>query len=66
MDVAANGDFYLSVLDAFNVAGVGGTATDIFTCEPTGPGHPTTGCTYALLWDSAEYGFKSFDAFDID
>jgi len=66
VDVAANGVLYFSVMDAFNVTGASGNATDIFTCEPAGPGHPTTGCAYGLLWDSVEYGFKSFDAFDIE
>ena len=66
VDVAANGDLYFSVMDAFNVTDASGNAADIFACKPTGPGHPTTGCTYDPLWDSADYGFKSFDAFDIE
>lgn len=66
VDVAANGDLHLSVLNAFNVTGADGNATDIFTCKPSGPGHPTPGCAYSLLWDSVGYDFKSFDAFDIE
>ena len=66
VDVAANGNIYLSVMDSFNVTGASGNATDIFICEPSGLGHPTPGCNYRLLWDSVDYGFKSFDAFDIE
>lgn len=66
VDVAANGDLYLSVLDAFSVPGATGNAADIFKCIPSSPGNPTTGCTYSLLWNSVEFGLKSFDAFDIE
>jgi len=66
VDVAANGDLYLSVLDAFNVPGANGNAADIFICRPSGPGYPTTGCVYSLYWDSVDFGLKSFDAFDIE
>lgn len=65
-DVAANGDIYLSVLDAFNLGGTKGTAADIFRCVSSGLGYQNTACTYNLFWDSVENGLKTFDAFDIE
>ena len=63
--VAANGDIYLSVLDAFNVGGISGNANDIFICTPSSLGDHNTSCTYSLFWDASTFGLPPFDAFDI-
>ena len=63
--VAANGDFYLSVLDAFNVGGISGNAADIFICSPSSLGDHNTACTYSLFWDAASFGLPAIDAIDI-
>ena len=63
--VAANGNIYLSVLDAFNVGGISGNAADIFICAPTSLGDHATSCTYSLFWDANSFGLPAFDAIDI-
>ena len=65
-DVAANGDIYLNVLDAFNVPGAKGNGTDIFICKPSSLGYLSTQCTYTLFWRSTNYGMSAFDAIDIE
>jgi len=65
-DVAANGDVYLSVLDAFSLNGAKGNQADIFRCVPSSLGYQNTNCAYNLFWDSVEHGLKTFDAFDIE
>lgn len=65
VDMAANGDLYLSLLDSFKVGGLKGNGADIIRCVPTSLGYLNTNCTYNLFWNSVEYGLKSFNAFDI-
>ena len=65
-DVAANGDIYLNVLDAFNVPGAKGNGMDIFICEPSGLGYLSTQCTYKLFWRATDYGMTAIDAIDIE
>ena len=53
---AANGDLYLSVLDAFNVGGgVSGDGGTIFVCDPGTLGATTT-CVYRLYWSATAAG----------
>jgi hypothetical protein len=66
VDVAANGEFYLSVLDGFAVEGKKGNAADIFRCVPSSLGYQSTNCAYNLFWDSVDFGLKSFDAIDLE
>ncbi len=65
-DVAANGNIYLSVLDAFSVPGAKGNATDIFQCVPSNLGYQSTQCAYGLMWRSSAFGLAGFNAFDIE
>ena len=65
-DVAANGNIYLSVLDAFSVPGAKGNGTDIFRCVPGSLGYLSTTCTYSLFWRSTSYGMGAFNAIDIE
>ncbi len=62
LDVASNGDIYLSTLDAFSVTGVSGADEDVFVC-----GSPVTGaatsCTYSptLYFDGSTLGLGGND-----
>jgi len=62
LDVASNGDIYLSTLDAFSVTGVSGADEDVFVC-----GSPTTGaetaCTFSptLYFDGSALGLGRND-----
>jgi hypothetical protein len=63
---AANGDHYLSVLDAFTVdSGVSGNGGTIFVCDPGTLGATTT-CTYRIYWNATTAGIpKNIDGFFI-
>lgn len=65
-DVAANGDIYLSVLDAFSAGGIKGNGTDTFKCVASSLGSLNTNCAYSLFWRSTDYGLPAFDAIDIE
>ncbi len=55
---AANGDLYLSVLDAFTVSnGVSGNGGTIFVCAPGTLGATTT-CTYRVYWNATTAGIS--------
>jgi hypothetical protein len=62
LDVASNGDIYLSTLDAFSVTGVSGADEDVFVCTS-----PTTGantsCTFSstLYFDGSALGLSTND-----
>jgi len=64
LDVAPNGDIYLSVAGIFAVAGVSGDDEDVFVCTPTSLGD-VTACNYssALYFDGSTWGQ---DANDVD
>ena len=64
LDVAPNGDIYLSVGGIFAVAGVSGVDEDVFVCTPTSLGD-VTACNYspALYFDGSTWGQ---DANDVD
>ncbi|MCE7990145.1 MAG: hypothetical protein DYG89_54065 [Caldilinea sp. CFX5] len=59
VDVAANGDIYLSTNYTYAVPGLSGDSNDIFVCTPTSLGD-TTSCTFSLYWDGDNYGFGSY------
>ena len=64
LDVAPNGDIYLSASGIFAVAGVSGADEDIFICTPTSLGD-VTACNYlpGLYFDGGIWGL---DANDVD
>lgn len=51
-----NGDIYLSTNDAFDVLGVTGDGSDIFSFSPSSLGSNTSG-TFNSFWDGSENGF---------
>jgi hypothetical protein len=67
LDVAFNGDIYLSTLGTFSVTGVAGASNDIFICSPTALGL-VTACTYSptLYFDGSTWGLgtNNIDAFN--
>ncbi|HET7008625.1 MAG TPA: Ig-like domain-containing protein [Candidatus Binatia bacterium] len=62
VDVAANGDIYLSTRGLFAVSGVSGDNEDVFVCTPTSLGL-TTACTYSptLYFDGSTWGLAGND-----
>jgi hypothetical protein len=60
--VAANGEIYLTTLDAFAVSGVSGADEDVFLCAPTSLGNDT-GCTYSstLFFVGSAWGVAAND-----
>ncbi len=68
LDVASNGNIYLSTLGDFAVTGVAGADEDVFICMPTSIGDVTT-CTYSpsLYFDGSTWGLAAndVDAFNL-
>ena len=62
LDVAPNGDIYLSTIGVFSVTGVSGDDEDVFVCTPTSLGS-VTACTYSsvLYFDGSTWGQTSND-----
>jgi len=62
VNVAANGDIYLSAADVFAVTGVSGDDEDVFICTPTSLGD-VTACTYSpvLYFDGSTWGLTAND-----
>src|SRR3990172_1798813 len=62
VDVAANGDIYLTTTGPFGVAGVSGDDEDIFVCTSPSPGDATA-CTYSppLYFDGSAWGLAAND-----
>ena len=54
LDVASNGNIYLSTITSFAVTGVSGLNEDVFVCAPTSLGD-VTACNYqpALFFDGS-------------
>ena len=68
LDVASNGDIYLTTLDTFAVTGVSGENEDVFICTPTSLGS-NTACTFVttLYFDGSTWGLSAnnIDAIDL-
>ncbi len=67
VDIAANGDIYLTTLGNFAVAGVNGANEDIFVCQPISLG-ATTSCSFIpQKWTGSLYGLSAdgIDAIDL-
>lgn len=68
MDVASNGDIYLSTTGNFSVTGVSGVNEDVFICSPASLGSNTV-CTYmpSLYFDGSTWGLggNNIDAIDL-
>src|ERR1044071_8183186 len=62
LDVASNGDIYLSTLGDFTVNGVSGADEDVFVCVPNSVGD-TTSCNYlpTLYFDGSAWGLAGND-----
>ena len=62
LDVAPNGNIYLSTIGVFSVTGVSGDDEDVFVCTPTSLGS-VTACTYssALYFDGSLWGLSAND-----
>jgi uncharacterized protein YjiK len=67
VEIAANGEIYLSTLGNFAVTGVSGADEDVFVCTPNSLG-ATTACTFspALYFDGSLRGLSSNDVDAID
>jgi hypothetical protein len=63
LEIAGNGDIYLSAADVFAVTGVSGDDEDIFVCTPTYTSGAVTSCTYSstLFFDGSAYGLAAND-----
>lgn len=63
LELAANGDLYLSTGDVFSVTGVSGEDEDVFVCTPTYTSGAVTSCTYSstLFFDGSAYGLSAND-----
>ncbi|MCI0555385.1 MAG: DNRLRE domain-containing protein [Anaerolineae bacterium] len=63
LDVAANGDIYLSSADVFSVTGISGNDEDVFVCTPAFVGGAVDSCTYTsvLYFDGSAYGLDAND-----
>jgi len=62
LDVASNGNIYLSTLGDFAVPGLSGADEDVFVCVPNSIGD-TTSCNYlpTLYFDGSAWGLASND-----
>jgi hypothetical protein len=65
--IGANGDIYLSTVDAFAVPGLSGADEDVFSCTPTSLGN-NTACTYSttLAFDGSAFGLAADDVDALD
>lgn len=63
LDVASNGDIYLSAESTFAVPGISGEDEDIFVCTPTYTGGAVSSCTYlsSLFFDGSAWGLDTND-----
>jgi len=63
VDVASNGDIYLSAENTFAVPGVSGEDEDVFVCTPTFTGGAVSSCTYSstLFFDGSAWGLETND-----
>ena len=63
LDVAANGDIYLSAADGFAVSGISGNDEDVFVCTPAFVGGAVDSCTYTsvLYFDGSAWGLDAND-----
>jgi len=63
LDVASNGNIYLSTADVFAVTGVSGNDEDVFICTPTFVGGAVDSCSYnsVLYFDGSAYGLDAND-----
>jgi RHS repeat-associated protein len=63
VEVASNGNIYLSTADVFAVTGLSGEDEDVFVCVPTFSGSSVNSCTYAstLYFDGSAYGLATND-----
>jgi len=63
LDVASNGDIYLSAADAFAVSGISGNDEDVFICTPAFVGGAVDSCSYSavLYFDGSAYGLDAND-----
>ncbi len=63
LEIAANGNIYLTTADVFAVTGVSGDDEDIFICTPTYTSGAVTSCTYpsTLFFDGSAYGLAAND-----
>ena len=63
LDVAANGDIYLSAEGTFAVPGISGEDEDIFVCTPTFAGGAVSSCIYSptLFFDGSTWGLADND-----
>jgi len=63
VEVASNGDIYLSASDVFAVTGLSGEDEDVFVCTPTFSGGAVNSCAYAstLYFDGSAYGLDTND-----
>jgi hypothetical protein len=63
LELAANGDIYLSTGDVFAVTGISGDDEDVFVCTPTYTGGAVSSCTYSatLFFDGSAYGLSAND-----
>jgi hypothetical protein len=63
LELAADGDIYLSTGDVFAVTEVSGEDEDVFVCTPTYTDGAVTSCTYSstLFFDGSAYGLSAND-----
>lgn len=59
LEIAANGNIYLTTADVFSVTGVSGDDEDIFVCTPTYTSGVVTSST--LFFDGSVYGLAAND-----
>jgi len=67
LDVALNGDIYLSTAGDFAVTGISGFDEDVFICTPTSLGD-VTACTYSssFYFDGSTWGLDLNDVDGLD
>ena len=63
LDIASNGDIYLSTENTFAVPGISGEDEDIFVCTPMLTGDAVSSCTYTstLFFDGSAWGLETND-----
>ena len=63
LDVAANGDIYLSAESTFAAPGISGEDEDIFICTPTFTSGAVSSCAYSstLFFDGSAWGLTDND-----
>jgi hypothetical protein len=68
VNVAPNGDLYLSAADPFAVTGIAGDDEDVFVCTPTLVGGAVNACGYSsiLYFDGSVWGLAANDLDGID